>query len=53
MIEESVTPELHRLLSPTPWLTQVDDLGVDGLSHTLWQMLDPDTWPGPAPEPCF
>ncbi|MGW9211039.1 hypothetical protein ACWGR4_29150 [Embleya sp. NPDC055664] len=53
MIEETVTPELHRVLSPTPWLTQVDDLGVAGLSHTLWQMLDPETWPGPAPEPCF
>ncbi|MGW1998357.1 hypothetical protein [Embleya sp. NPDC001921] len=53
LIEETVTPELHRLLSPTPWMKQVDDTGVDGLSHTLWQMLDPDTWPGPAPEPIF
>ncbi|MFE3205735.1 hypothetical protein [Embleya sp. NPDC059237] len=53
MIEETVTPELHRLLSPTPWLTQVDYMGADGLSHTLWQMLDPDTWPDPPTEPCF
>ncbi|WP_406292812.1 hypothetical protein OG948_00430 [Embleya sp. NBC_00888] len=53
VIEESVTPELHRLLSPTLWMRQVEDTGVDGLSHTLWQMLDPDTWPGPAPEPVF
>ncbi|WP_331769372.1 hypothetical protein OG948_36960 (plasmid) [Embleya sp. NBC_00888] len=53
VIEESVTPELRELLSPSPWMRQVEDTGVDGLSHTLWQMLDPDTWPGPAPEPCF
>ncbi|WP_439673371.1 hypothetical protein [Embleya sp. MST-111070] len=53
VIEETVTPELHRLLSPTLWMRQVEDTGVDGLAHTLWQMLDPDTWPGPAPVPCF
>ncbi|MGW1996082.1 hypothetical protein [Embleya sp. NPDC001921] len=53
VIEESVTPELHRLLSPSPWMRQVEDTGVDGLSHTLGQMLDPDSWSGPAPEPCF
>ncbi|MYW06710.1 hypothetical protein [Streptomyces sp. SID3343] len=51
-IEESVTPELCRLLSPSPWMRQVDDRGAEGLPHTLWQMLDPDTWPGP-PEPVF
>ncbi|MGW9210519.1 hypothetical protein ACWGR4_26465 [Embleya sp. NPDC055664] len=53
VIDKTVTPELHRVLSPSPWMRQVEDTGAEGLSHTLWQMLDPDTWPGPPPEPCF